>query len=71
MGNSDLWELVYTSNQLYLAEMIKDILIDHEVEAVVVNKQDSFYHFGDIEVYVRPSGVVKAKHIINKINEEQ
>jgi len=62
MGND--WRVVYTSNKPYQAEMVKDILIENEIEAILLNKQDSLYLFGDIEVYVQPDDVIKAKFII-------
>lgn len=61
------WALVFSTDLLYQAEMVKDILADNGMEAVVVNKQDSFYRFGDIEVYTRPDDVIRAKFLIKEI----
>ena len=60
------WTSVYSTNQLYQAELLKHVLADNQVTAVVVNKQDSAYNFGSVEIYVKPSDVVRAKHIISK-----
>jgi hypothetical protein len=66
MADKD-WQIVYSTTQSYQAYIIKDILKDHEIEAVVVDKQDSFYvTLGEIEVYVEPENVIKAKHLIKK-----
>ncbi len=61
------WTLIYSTGQLYLAEMVKSIIEDNGFEVVVINKQDSFYLFGDIEVYVRPDDVIRAKFLIKDI----
>ena len=58
------WRVVYTTNKLYQAEMVKDILSENDIEAILLNKQDSLYLIGDIEVYVKPDDVIKAKFII-------
>jgi len=63
----DEWTKVFSSNQLYQAQMVHDLLQQEDIEAVLIDKQDSFYHFGDIEVYVKPENVVRAKHFINKL----
>lgn len=61
------WQVVFSTGQAYQAYIVKDILKDHEIEAVVVDKQDSFYvTVGEIEVYVEPGNVIKAKHLIKK-----
>ncbi len=61
------WVIVYSTNLLYQAEMVKDILEDNGMEAVLMNKQDSFYQFGDIEIYTRPDDVIRAKFLIKEI----
>ena len=61
------WKLVYSTGQLYQAEMVKDILEDNDIEAVIMNKQDSFYLFGEIEIYSRPDDVIRAKFLIKDL----
>jgi len=49
----DNWICVYTTNQLHQAEMMKNYLIEENIEAVVMNKKDSAYTvFDDVELYV-------------------
>jgi hypothetical protein len=60
------WVSVYSSSQLYQAELLKHILADNQITAFILNKQDSAYNFGDIEVCVKPADIIKAKHIISK-----
>lgn len=61
------WQCVFTTTQTYQAYIIRDLLKDHDIEAVVVDKQDSFYvTVGEIEVYVEAENVIKAKHLVKK-----
>lgn len=50
--------------------MVKDILADNGVEAVVLNQQDSSYKFGDIRVMVREEVKEQAVEIIKSIRCE-
>ena len=62
------WINIFTTNQAYLAEIIKDMLADNDIKAVIINKQDSAYiTIGDIELYVKAGNVIKAKYLINKL----
>ena len=58
------WALIFSTAKLYLAEMAKSVLEDNNIPAVIINKQDSFYLIGDIEVYVKPDDVIRAKFLI-------
>lgn len=60
----DNWVPVYSSSQLYIAEMVKSLLSDNDIECVIMNKQDSAYMFGEIEVYVPTDKSFKAKQLI-------
>jgi len=65
------WKTVFTTNQQYQAEIVKDVLEDHNLQPVIVNKKDSAYHFGYFEIYVSEDEVLKAMQIIqNDINFE-
>ena len=61
------WRQIFSTGQLYMAEMIKSILEDNNLNVVLLNKQDSFYLFGDIELYVKPDDVIRAKFLIKNI----
>lgn len=60
------WICIYRNSFVPKAEIIKQLLIDHNIEAVLLNKQDSSYQsFGEAEIYVHQSNVIKAKHLID------
>ena len=47
------WVKIYKSTNFYQSEIVKQMLLQHNITAVLLNKQDSSYHsFGNIEVYV-------------------
>jgi len=62
------WVVIYKSSQLHKAELVKAVLEDNEITAVIIDKQDSSYFFGEIELYVAAEFVIQAKHIISKNN---
>lgn len=67
MGKSDDWISVYAVDMLYKAEIVKQVLMDNQIMAFILNKKDSFYQFGDVEVCVRSEDYIRAKHIVNEI----
>ena len=47
------WVKIYKSTNFYQSEIVKQMLLQHNIEAVLLNKQDSSYRsFGNVEVYV-------------------
>ena len=63
---SEEWTSVYSTGLLYTAELIKHMLADNQITAVILNQKDSAYNFGNIEILVKPSDVIRAKHLISK-----
>jgi hypothetical protein len=51
---------------MYLAELAKQMLEQHGIDAVVISKKDSAYKFGDIEVCVNRDHVIKALLLIKE-----
>jgi hypothetical protein len=64
------WTLVYTSGQLYIAELMKQLLAENDIRAIIVNKKDSAYLFGDVELYVAYEDAFLALQIINRHESE-
>jgi len=65
------WIKVYTSANFYQAEIVKQVLIEHDINAVLLNKQASSHrNFGNIEVYVHQENFSQAIEIMvaNQIN---
>jgi len=46
--------------------MVRQMLTDHNIQCFLVNKQDSAYKFGDVELYVNRDDVIRAKKLIQE-----
>lgn len=64
------WTLVYSSNKMHQVNYIIGLLQENNITAVMVNKQDSFYLIGEIEVYVPVDQAFISKQLINIIQGE-
>ena len=65
----DGWTLAYSTQQMFEAELLKRVLGDNDIEAVILDKIDSSYRaFGDIEIYVRQDQLLKAKMLAKEFD---
>ena len=64
------WKKAYSDSLLYRVEITKGVLADNNITSVIVNKQDSAYLFGVIELYVPQDDLLRAINIIKKISYE-
>jgi hypothetical protein len=65
------WIKIFTSTNFYQSEMVKQMLIENHIDAVLLNKQDSSHrNFGNIEVYIHQEDFAQAVEImiLNQIN---
>jgi hypothetical protein len=46
------WQKIYTTRKPAEASIIQGMLEENNIPVQIMNKQDSSYHFGDIELYV-------------------
>ena len=60
------WERIYIAAHIHQAEIVIAVLADNDIEAHLIDKRDSSYLFGNVEVYVRPEAVQKARTIITE-----
>ncbi len=60
------WTLVYKTPIHSRAEIVKGVLIDREIDAVIINKKDSTIHIshGLVEVMVPGKDTIRAKKIV-------
>ncbi|GAB2988347.1 hypothetical protein GCM10027049_31190 [Mucilaginibacter puniceus] len=59
------WIKIFTSSDFYRSEIVKQVLIENQIDAVLLNKQDSSYRtFGVIEVYIHQEDFSKAVEIM-------
>lgn len=62
------WACIYTTTFIHEAELIKWMLEENSIKAFLINKQDSAYLFGDIEIHVSNADAFQATQLI-KSNE--
>jgi hypothetical protein len=58
------WIKIFTSSDFYRAEIVKQVLIEHDIDAVLLNKQLSGYNIGAVEVYIHQEDFSKAVEIM-------
>ena len=65
------WIRIFKTFNYYQAEIVKQVLIENQIDTVLLNKQDSSHRtFGDIEVYIHQQDFSNAIEvmILNQIN---
>lgn len=60
------WVIVFTTPQLWEADLIKGLLQQNSIECISLNKRDSSYLIGEVEIYVPTSDAFSAKQIIQQ-----
>lgn len=60
------WIKIATYSNALEVEIVRQMLEVNEIAAVVINKQDSSYLFGKIELYVAEQDVPTAKQLIEQ-----
>ena len=58
------WIKIFTSSDFYRSEIVKQVLIEHDIDAVLINKQLSGYNIGAVEVYIHQEDFSKAVEIM-------
>ncbi|MEY1638380.1 putative signal transducing protein [Tenuifilum osseticum] len=61
------WQEVFSTSHTWQAEMAKQILEENEIPAVVINRKDSSYLFGEVSVYTEPEHAERAKELLKDI----
>ena len=62
------WERIYSTDKPHLVSIVRELLAENDIESVDVNKKDSVYGFGDIEIFVKEKDVILARTIILQHN---
>lgn len=64
------WKLVYSTSQQLRAQTIVSALKAANIEPVLLNKQDSSYLFGEVEIYVHLAQINEALIVIKQFENE-
>jgi len=60
------WKKIYSTTYLHKAEIAKAVLQDNNIDTMILNKRDSMYLIGEIELYALQDNFLKAINIIKK-----
>lgn len=60
------WQSVFKAGLEYQAQIVKNVLEENNIEAVILNKKDSPYGIGHLEVQVHADQVIGALKIIEE-----
>ena len=60
------WVKIYTSSKFHQVQFIKAMLEENNIPSVEINKRDSSYNFGEIELYVKNDDEVRAHYLIRQ-----
>lgn len=59
------WIKVFESSMQVRAEIVKGVLEEHQIQAVVLNKKETVYQiFGNYEVHVQRENMIQANNLI-------
>lgn len=64
------WQTVFKTENPQRAEIVKAILIEKGLQPIIINKKDSAYLFGLMEVQVSADEILKSIRIIENIKFE-
>ncbi|MBV2227096.1 MAG: DUF2007 domain-containing protein [Sphingobacterium mizutaii] len=65
------WTKIKVYNQAFEAEIVKNMLLENNIPAVVLNKKDSSYLFGVVELYVEQENADKAMELMGSFGDEE
>jgi hypothetical protein len=63
------WILVYRTDEEYKAEIIRQLLENHQLHPVMLDQKDDEFRIGDVEIYVSPLEVEDARLVIEQNTE--
>ena len=59
------WIKIFTSSDYYKSEMVKQVLCDNHIDAVLLNRQASSHRdFGNVEVYIHKDNFSRAIEVM-------
>ncbi len=65
------WTKIKVYNQAFEAEIVKNMLLENNIPAVVLNKKDSSYLFGVVELYVEQENANNAMELMGLFGDEE
>jgi hypothetical protein len=65
------WVKVFSSTDRFRVQFFRSLLIDHGIQAVLLDQQDTFYtSIGEVHLYVERDDAMKARNLIKRAQDE-
>lgn len=64
------WVSIFSTDQPYLADIARLVLDENNISSIIMNKKDSFYKIGEVDLYVNRDQALRAKNLIKNIGSE-
>lgn len=64
------WVSIFSTEQPYLADIARLVLDENNISSIIMNKKDSFYKIGEVDLYVNRDQALRAKNLIKNIGGE-
>lgn len=64
------WISIFSTDQPYLADIARLVLDENNISSIIMNKKDSFYKIGEVDLYVNRDQALRAKNLIKNIGSE-
>jgi hypothetical protein len=58
------WSVVFSTDDIFQADVIKNMLDANNIDAIIMNQKDSAYLFGIVKIYTKKENIEKAKNLI-------
>lgn len=68
IANSSDWVLIYTTDDQWRLDLIRQVFDSNDIDCVVIDKKDSTFHFGDASIYVKHKDLERAVELIKDID---
>lgn len=63
------WIKLFTGTDFFKAEIARQSLEENSIRAVLLNKKDSSYGFGQVEVWVHEADQQEAEAVLKQLEE--
>lgn len=70
MSDYEKWAKVFSTNNVVESSIVQSILKENFIECVEINKKDTAYLFGEIEIYVPKENAFEARQLIPDFSHE-
>lgn len=64
------WKKIYVTTDFFRIEFFRQVLEEHGIKSVIMDKQGSPYRYGQFELYAHERDESNSISIINRLTEE-